>query len=70
MKVQYGIWVVCVYDDGYREPEGIVMFDEYPKEGDIKTLCDGKQYKVCAVHRDLECDMTPVDAPYVKGVTP
>lgn len=36
----------------------------------IKSQSDGKQYKVCAVYRDLACDMTPVDAPWVPGVTP
>ncbi len=41
------VW--CQYDDGFREPEGDVLMEKYPKIGDELTLCDNKKWKVIVI---------------------
>ena len=54
MSVKYAVPVWCQSEDGFREPEGDVVVDEYPKVGDELLLCDGKKWKVVAIEGDPE----------------
>lgn len=47
VKLAVPVW--CEYEDGFREEEGDIIVDEYPKVGDKLKLCDGKIWTVVKV---------------------
>ena len=54
MIVKIAYPVICQFNDGFREPEGDVIFDSPPKVGDKMILSDKKEWIVVKVEKDYD----------------
>lgn len=51
--MKFGRTVYCVFNDGFTEPEDIVVFDEIsPKIGSLVKLSDGKIWTITKVIKE------------------
>ena len=63
-SIRFGFTVVCQYDDGFREEEGLVFFDKCPPDIGTKVqLCDKKEWTVVeidAFRNEVICELSKV----------